>query len=131
MLLKKVYPLLKDIGTTTITKSVINSYVNKFWLEIFKPIHTDKNSQVHLSLSCKVNFEGEMGYRSLGLHRKVNIEDKKLYALYILNYLSKLDESYVVTPVSELEFNYIIHDGVADDSRLLLKQPNFEFWFRV
>ena len=71
---------------------------------------------------CKVEFnESELGYRTLGDLRRVNFNDKELFIEYLTQRLGILTESYTTTPISKITFTYIIREGLANDSRALLK----------
>ena len=62
MLLKMPYNLNKS---TSLTPNVLKEYVNKFWSEVYAPLHSSNNNQ-HLMLICKVKFKQlELGYKTL------------------------------------------------------------------
>jgi hypothetical protein len=56
-----------------------------------------------------------MEYKTLGHLRKVNFGDKELFIEYLSQRLSILNESYTVVPISNINFSYIIKEGLATD----------------
>jgi len=102
-----------------ITNELLVTYINNFWIEIFKEIK-DTN---HLLILCKAQFtQEEMGYRTLGHLRKVNFSDRKLFIEYLTERLSILNDSYVALPISNIIFTYIIKEGQCSDSNRALLQ---------
>jgi hypothetical protein len=114
----KTYP----INNLPLTNQVLVNYIDNFWSEIFSSIRNTK----HLLILCKVQFsETEMGYRTIGHLRKVNFNDKELYLDYLLQRLSYMNESYMVQPISNITFSYVIKDGICSDKdRALLNDIN-------
>ena len=103
---------------------ILENYINKFWEEIFESIKDNS----HLMLMCKVQYplrgqDESMGYRTLGHLVKSNYEDKDLFIEYLSLRLSVLNESYMVQPISNIIFSYIIKSGKNTESnRTLLHQ---------
>ena len=111
------YPI-KDLF---LTKSVIASFIQRFWNEEYTSIIED-GIQKHLMILVKVEFtEEEQGYRTLGHLRKVNFEDKNQFIDYIIERLSVLNESYNSISVNKITFTYIIKEGLATGTRVLLQ----------
>ena len=116
MIQLKSYSISQNI---TLTSQVLETYINNFWEDIFKSI---KDS--HLMIMCKVQFTDEsMGYKTLGHLVKTNYEDKDLFIEYLSLRLSVLNESYMVHPVSNIIFSYVIKSGKnTETNRTLLHQ---------
>jgi hypothetical protein len=114
MIKTQIYPIHK----LTITNQLLASYINNFWVEIFKTIKEDS----HLMLMCKVQFSNDSSYRTLGHLRKVNFEDKELFIDYLTQRLSILTDSYMTTPISNIIFSYIIKPGKCTDTDRALLQ---------
>jgi hypothetical protein len=67
---------------TTLSKSILNVYINDFWSKIFHPLH-NKNNNIHLMLMVKVQFKNsELGYRTLAQLRRVNFNNRTIFLLY-------------------------------------------------
>ena len=114
---------LPNLGVT-LTKDIITGYIKLFWGEIFNPL-SDKG--VHLMLIIKVESEdSSVGYRSLADVRKVNFTDKDIFTDFIVDRLGLLSDSYRTDPVTKIIFSYVVRDGLADDSRLLLKDATYQ-----
>src|SRR5258706_8371419 len=106
----KTYPIASDIS---LTNEILNSYITNFWNDIYKNIKDTS----HLMLMCKVQFtETELGYKTLGHLRIVNFNDRELFIEYLSQRLSILNDSYMVNPISNITFTYIIKEGLCTDS---------------
>jgi hypothetical protein len=103
----------------TLTSQVLENNINSFWKEIF-----DNIKDSHLMLMCKVQFTDEaMGYRTLGHLVKTNYEDRELFIEYLTLRLGVLNESYMVHPISNIIFSYVIKSGKnMETNRTLLHQ---------
>jgi hypothetical protein len=116
------------INTTTysiknlyLTKTVVASYIQRFWNEEYNIIVND-GIQKHLMILIKVHFTDEsQGYRTLGHLRKVNLNDKDQFIDYIIERLTILNESYTSISINKITFTYIIKEGVATGTRTLLQ----------
>ena len=118
----KIYPLSEN---STITTQLLKNLIQQFWTEVFLPINQNKSDQ-HLILMCKVEFVGTSnGYKTLGNARRVNITDQDLFFEYISNRLNLLNDTYTVSPCSNVIFTYVISNGLADENRLL--KQNFDY----
>jgi len=107
-----------SIDKLLLTNEVLEAYINNFWNDIFTPIKDTK----HLMLMCKVEFkESEVGYKTLGDLRRVNISDKELFTEYLQERLGYLNDSYTSNSLDEIAFSYIIKEGLATDNRRLLQ----------
>ena len=69
MLNYKTYNLPQSVNLTT---TIIKFFINQFWNDVFVTLHSD-TKPVHLILMCKVEYKGEMGYRTLGQSKFVNL----------------------------------------------------------
>ena len=58
--------------------------------------------------------------------RKVNFGDKEIFIQYLLDRLGILTDSYNVQTCSSITFTYIVKEGVADDTRQLLHQSEYQ-----
>jgi hypothetical protein len=88
-----------------LTNELLDAYINNFWNDVFSSIGSDK----HLLLMCKVQYsEAELGYRTLGHLRKVNIEDKELFIEYLSERLGIFNDAYVTLAISKITFSYVI-----------------------
>ena len=64
--------------SSTITNNILSNYVDNFWSDVFKSLHTN-NSNIHLMVMVKVEFtEPSLGNRSLCNMRKVNFNDNRI-----------------------------------------------------
>lgn len=109
MIKTKTYPIVNNL---LLTNEILGSYINNFWSDVF----TNIKDTSHLMLMCKVQFtESELGYRTLGHLRKVNFEDNELFINYLSERLSILNDSYLVHPISNITFTYIIKEGLCTD----------------
>lgn len=116
----KNYTLKKG---TTITSSILKSYVQLFWNDVFKPLH-NVTKNIHLLIMCKVEYvDSTLGHRSLANLRKVNYSDINIFSEYLSDRLGLLADSYQITPFSKISFTYIVKDGIAEESQQLLKIP--------
>jgi hypothetical protein len=105
---------------TIITNEILALFISKFWDEVFSPLIN--NSDKYLMLMCKVQYtDSEMGYRTLGYLRKVNLSDKALFIDYLTDRLGLLNDAYSTHPISKITFSYLIKDGLATDNRALLQ----------
>ena len=111
-----------SINNLPLTNELLVIFISKFWDEIFSSIKNTK----HLLILCKVQFsDTDMGYRTLGSLRKVNYEDRDLFIDFLTQNLSILNESYMVHPILNITFSYIIKDGLCtDQNRALLTELN-------
>jgi hypothetical protein len=87
-------------------------------------------------LMCKVQFSNtledvigdektfDIGYRSLGHLRRVNFEDKDLFIEYLSDRVGVLNDSYHSQPILEIEFSYIIKEGLPSDKDRALLQDH-------
>jgi len=106
-----------SIKNLPLTNPVLVTFISKFWEEIFSSIKDTK----HLLILCKVQFsDEEMGYRTLGSLRKVNFDDKELFIDFLSQNLSILNESYLVHPILNITFTYIIKEGISTDNKRAL-----------
>jgi hypothetical protein len=106
-----------SINNLPLTNQVLVTFISKFWDETFSLIKDTK----HLLILCKVQFTNEeMGYKTIGHLRKVNFDDKDLYNEYLTQYLSILNESYLVHPILNITFSYIIKEGICKDNKKAL-----------
>ena len=113
----KTYPI-KDLF---LTKSVVASFIQKFWNEEYTTIIKDEVKK-HLMILVKVEFTDEtQGYRTLGHLRSVNFNDKDQFIAYLVERLGILNDSYTSISISKITFTYIIKEGVASGTRTLLK----------
>jgi len=105
-----------------ISPSILTSYINKFWEDVFAPNKDTASGPKHLLLMCKIEFsDSELGYRTLGHLRKVNFNDKSLFLEYLTARLGILTDAYTTHPISNLTFSYIIKSGLAVDHLNLLQ----------
>lgn len=110
-------------SSTTLSKTMLTKYINSFWTDIFSSPDLITNN--HLLLLVKITFiNGDV--ITLAELRKANFADKDLLLEYLANRLNILAESYQVDPISEINFNYIIKDGLAEDSRALLQSNDYQ-----
>jgi hypothetical protein len=115
MIQTKTYTL----NNLTLSNEILNSYINKFWLDIF----TDIKDTSHLMLMVKVQFnELEMGYRTLGHLRLVNFSDKELFIDYLTQRLGYLNDSYMSHSISNITFSFIVKSGICNESNRALLQ---------
>jgi DNA polymerase family B len=107
-----------SIKNLPLTNQLLVTFISKFWEEIFSSVKDTK----HLLILCKVQFsETEMGYRTLGSLKKVNYVDRELFIDFLAQNLSILNESYLVHPILNITFTYIIKEGICkDNNRALL-----------
>ena len=87
---------------------------------IYSNLYQKKNDNIHLMILVKVEFMESLGYRTLANLRKVNFDDKDMFANFLGERLGLLSDSYRVDPVSNIIFSYIVRDGVAEDTKPLL-----------
>ena len=100
------------INKLTLTNELLVTYINSFWMDIFKDIKDNS----HLLLMCKVQFSDEiMSHRTLGHLVKVNFADKELFIDYLSKRLSILSDSYITVPISKISFSYVIKSGETTD----------------
>ena len=122
MIQLKNYTISQNV---TLNSKVLENYINNFWEDIFKNIKDNS----HLMLLCKVQFSDEsMGYKTLGHLVKTNYEDKDLFIEYLSLRLGVLNESYIVHPISNIFFSYIIKSGKNTEANrtLLHGSPSIE-----
>jgi len=109
------YPIANNIA---LSNEILGNIINNFWNDVFINIKDTS----HLMLMCKVQFtESEMGYKTLGLLRKVNYTDKELFLEYLSQRLSVVSDSYTTIPIINITSSYIIKEGLATDNRRLLQ----------
>jgi hypothetical protein len=107
-----------------LTHEVLNSYVLKFWNEVFDQINQSEKVK-HLMVLCKVKYsenEGEGNYKTLGPLRRVEFKDLELFTNYLSDRLGILIDSYSSNTISEIIFTYVIREGeISPEDRLLLE----------
>jgi len=105
------------VSNLTLSNEILLIFINNFWKDIFSTLN-DK----HLLLMCKVQFsDSELGYRTLGHLRKVNLSDKDLFLEYLTARLGYLTDAYTSHPISQITFSYVIKNGLATDHVNLLQ----------
>ena len=108
---------------TSLSNTVLKRYIKSFWNDIFSTLQNKMN--IHLMVLVKVHFiNGD--YRTLADLRKLNYNDMDIFISFLVNRLGILNESYQVTPVTDLTFTYIIKDGIANDEREIVNQEIYE-----
>jgi hypothetical protein len=121
----KIYKINQQL---ILSSEVLNSYVLKFWDDVFNPIN-QTNKVKHLMVLCKVKYseteveaEVEPSYKTLGPLRRVEFKDLDLFNNYLIERLGILVDSYNSNTISEIIFTYVIKDGeVSEKDRLLLQ----------
>ena len=112
----------------TISRDLLTAYVQNFWSDVFQQINSCNS--VHLLLMCKVQFTdsdfNDNEFRSIADLRKVNFKDKELFIQYLLDRIGILSDSYTVSPIKKIVFSYVVKDGLADDTRMLLHPEVYE-----
>jgi hypothetical protein len=112
-----------------LTNEVLNTYIIKFWEDVFSPIIESSKGVKHLMIICKVKYSdnGAGGYKTIGPLRRVNFNDQELFSDYLQERLGILIDSYQPLTISEIIFSYIIKDGeVKTSDRLLLEDLSNE-----
>lgn len=116
-----------------LTNEVLNSFIIKFWEDVYKPIINKLGQSKHLMVICKVKYSenNKESYKSLAPLRRIGFEDQELFSGYLQERLGILIESYEPLNYSEIEFTYIIKDGEisSNDRRLLKDLSNKEIPF--
>jgi len=110
------------LNSIVLTNEIISAYINNFWKDIFSKIASKQSKKIHLMLLLKVYYtDSELGYRTLGYLRRVNLEDKELFQEYITERLGILSDAYTSHSISKIVFTYITKDGLAseEDRKLL------------
>lgn len=103
-----------------LTNSILASYVNRFWNDIFEPI-IKGGEQYHLMILCKVQYPDNTTYKTIGPLRKVELSDKELFSDYLSERLGLIIESYNQQVFNQIIFTYIIKKGgITKSERLLL-----------
>jgi hypothetical protein len=106
-----------------LTSEILNTYISQFWSEVFAPIN-DGDHPKHLMILCKVKYyDITESYKTLGPLRRVEFGDQELFCGYLNERLGILYDSYnPSTNVSEINFTYVIKDGIISiNDRLLLE----------
>lgn len=117
MIKYKTYDISNHI---ILTNEVLNSFIIKFWDDVYKPMINKLGQSKHFMVICKVKYNE--GYKSLGPLRRVAFEDQELFSEYLQERLGILIESYEPLNYTEIVFSYIIKDGeISSKDRLLLK----------
>jgi hypothetical protein len=123
MIQQNIYKINQQL---TLTNEVLNSYILRFWEDVFSNINQN-NKVKHLMVLCKVKYsevesEEESGYKTLGPLRRVEFKDLDLFNNYLSDRLGILIESYNSNTISEIIFTYVIKDGeISPQDRLLLE----------
>jgi DNA polymerase type B, organellar and viral len=114
------------VHNSLLTTELLRIYISKFWTSVYHPLH-QANNNIHLLLLCKVQFtDSSLGYRTVANLRKVNFADKAIFTQYLTAKLGILSQTYKVNDIEKIVFTYIIREGLADGSRMLLQEPKFE-----
>ena len=120
MIKNKTYTINNQLLNT----GLLSSYVEMFWNDIFSPL-VFKGADKYLMLMVKISFDSpkfEYAYRSLGYLRCVNHSEKELFADYLNDRMTFLNDAYTSSPLNKIHFSYIEKDGQApEDSRRLLQ----------
>lgn len=121
-----------NLNNLILTNEVLNSYILRFWSEVFAPLIEGEQPK-HLMILCKVKYgEGqEENYKTLGPIRRVEFGDQELFTGYLNERLGILIESYNPATVNEIIFTYVIKDGkiTGSDRALLQDLSNKELPF--
>jgi hypothetical protein len=106
-----------------ISNEILNSYVTRFWNEIFSPLLS--NNDKHLMILCKIQYSNEnndLSYKTLAPLRRVEFKDKALFINYLIERLGILVDSYNPQIISKIVFTYVVKDGVISTKDRLLLQ---------
>jgi len=118
MVQNKNYLLKNNI---ILTNSILASYVNRFWNDIFEPL-IQGEQQYHLMILCKVQYPDNTTYKTIGPLRRVEFKDKELFIEYLTERLGLLIDSYNQQIFNQIIFTYIVKKGgITSLDRLLLK----------
>nr|AQU12775.1 DNA polymerase [Thelephora ganbajun] len=113
-----------NLNNLMVTNEVLNSYILRFWDDVFAPLIQD-GSIKHLMVLCKVKYsesEAESGYKTLGPLRRVEFKDLELFKDYLIDRIGILIDSYSSNTISEIIFTFVIKDGeISKKDRLLLE----------
>ncbi|SRR5882762_4468390 len=113
-----------NINKIILTNEVLNSYIIKFWQDVFSPIIENSKAVKHLMIICKVKYSDDKfgGYKTIAPLRRVEFNDQELFTGYLQERLGILIDSYQPLTISEIIFSYIIKDGKVNASdRILLE----------
>ena len=116
---------LKSYSTKDLylSRVVLSTFISKFWDEVFTPLVS--GDLKHLMLLTKIEYSDEaLGYRTLGHLRVINLDDKDLYIDYISERLNILNDSYTSLSINKVIFTYIIKEGSASGTQVMLKHIN-------
>ena len=113
---------------SVLAPQLISSFLNSFWVEVFKPINKRGNN--HLLMIVKVCFEDSAeGFKTITPMRRVNYADRKLYIEYVINRLGILSDSYssaaATQPISEIFIEYIEQVGPASNTEQNLQVAEY------
>jgi len=72
---------------------------------------------VKVNFAASENDEELLGHRSLGNLRRVNFDDREFFIEYLILRLGVLTEGYTSHPISNIEFSYLIKDGIAVNTK--------------
>lgn len=108
-----------------LTNEVLNSYIIKFWEDIYAACVANADKSKHLMVICKLKYteDTKESYKTIAPLRRVAFEDQELFSEYLQERLGLLIESYEPLNYTEIVFSYIIKDGEisSNDRRLLIK----------
>lgn len=105
-----------------LTNDILNSYISRFFDEIFAPIVTNGKIK-HLMILCKIQYsDTETSYKTLGPLRRIEFKDLELFSGYLNERLGIINDSYNPQSISKLIFTYVIKDGaITNNDRILLQ----------
>jgi len=101
-----------NINKIILTNEVLNSYIIKFWQDVFSPIIENSKAVKHLMIICKVKYSDDKfgGYKTIAPLRRVEFNDQELFTGYLQERLGILIDSYQPLTISEIIFSYIIKE---------------------
>jgi len=68
------------LNNQPLTNEILKLYINKFWVDVFKPLLI-KGETIHLMILCKVSFDEKsvLSYKTTGPLRRVEYKDLELF----------------------------------------------------
>jgi len=104
---------------TIFNKSLLQKYINTFWLDVVNSINDDQ----HILINLRLQFDNDQ-ILTIGELQKLNKNDKDYLINYLLDIIELKTDTYITTPIISIIFSYGIREGLIEDK--IIKKTNYK-----